>query len=628
MRRPNRAIFEPLESRTLLAGSPLGVSEASYLGGVQLRLQGTAAADAITVTRAADGGGLLVANGDGWSRLFDGSYKSLRIDAAAGNDSVTLDAVRRPRRRSCTAAPATTRSRAAAATTASTAGSAPTRSPAARATTCSSPSAAPPPTASPATPAATASGSTRAKTELVTDASAEELATGSVHRVGSYFAGTNKPEAARHDDARRRQGEDAEGAKAPKPPKAAEAGQARARQPDGPARPGPRRPRDHAELATGVTYQRFDDRPLFAEGGPSADDVVQGYVGDCYFLAVLSSVAQGRPDRDPRDRRRPRRRHLLRAVHQGRQERVPPRRQRAAEVRGLQATGLRRPGGAGLHVGRDRREGLRVLPHRGRHVPVDRVRLDGRGVLGARASTAPPPTGRPAPRRCWPRSRRTCSPASPSRSPSARRPRAATCSASTPTASTPSSPTPTARPPTSASATPGAPWTATRPSTAPTTATSPSPPSRRSPRSSGSPPRSCTSALSIAVRSAPACALPRDTAQQRRASGHGAVGSFSSTDARRRGASGLPRTGRLRGRSRTGRRGRSPPSRCSRSRPLRLLRPCGGSRRPPRPRRARPLVHDDAVVHAPLRRRARLVAGHARATCDQQQGGGDNRHIV
>ena len=69
MRRLNRPIFEPLESRTLLAGSPLGVSETSYLGGVQLRLQGTAAADAITVTRAADGGGLLVANGDGWSQL-------------------------------------------------------------------------------------------------------------------------------------------------------------------------------------------------------------------------------------------------------------------------------------------------------------------------------------------------------------------------------------------------------------------------------------------------------------------------------------------------------------------------------------------------------------------------------
>jgi hypothetical protein len=50
-------------------------------------------------------------------------------------------------------------------------------------------------------------------------------------------------------------------------------------------------------MAAGVSYERFDDRPLFAEHGPAADDVVQGSVGDCYFLAVLSSVAKTNPTR-------------------------------------------------------------------------------------------------------------------------------------------------------------------------------------------------------------------------------------------------------------------------------------------------------------------------------------------
>src|SRR5688500_7451727 len=49
------SIIETLERRTMLAGSPLGVSEAAYLGGTQLRLQGTATADAIMVSRTGDG---------------------------------------------------------------------------------------------------------------------------------------------------------------------------------------------------------------------------------------------------------------------------------------------------------------------------------------------------------------------------------------------------------------------------------------------------------------------------------------------------------------------------------------------------------------------------------------------
>jgi hypothetical protein len=40
---------------------------------------------------------------------------------------------------------------------------------------------------------------------------------------------------------------------------------------------------------------KFVDHPLFAEAGPTGEDVIQGAVGDCFFVAVLSSVA----DLDP-----------------------------------------------------------------------------------------------------------------------------------------------------------------------------------------------------------------------------------------------------------------------------------------------------------------------------------------
>jgi hypothetical protein len=46
-----------------------------------------------------------------------------------------------------------------------------------------------------------------------------------------------------------------------------------------------------------MSYGNFADRPLFASSGPSANDVYQGAVGDCYLLAVLSSVAGLKPDR-------------------------------------------------------------------------------------------------------------------------------------------------------------------------------------------------------------------------------------------------------------------------------------------------------------------------------------------
>ena len=82
-------VIESLEGRTLMAGTPLGVSTASYMGGTQLRVQGTAGDDDITVSRAP--GGVLVTNG-AWATTVLGTFKSLLVDAGNGNDAVAVAA--------------------------------------------------------------------------------------------------------------------------------------------------------------------------------------------------------------------------------------------------------------------------------------------------------------------------------------------------------------------------------------------------------------------------------------------------------------------------------------------------------------------------------------------------------
>ncbi|HEX4123162.1 MAG TPA: C2 family cysteine protease [Tepidisphaeraceae bacterium] len=42
-------------------------------------------------------------------------------------------------------------------------------------------------------------------------------------------------------------------------------------------------------------YQAFSNDALFAPGGPSENDIIQGDIGDCYFLATLSAVARTDP---------------------------------------------------------------------------------------------------------------------------------------------------------------------------------------------------------------------------------------------------------------------------------------------------------------------------------------------
>jgi hypothetical protein len=50
---------------------------------------------------------------------------------------------------------------------------------------------------------------------------------------------------------------------------------------------------DRPKASSGTTYRPVDG-PLF-QGGPSAQDVLQGRTDDCYYLAALAEVAQDRP---------------------------------------------------------------------------------------------------------------------------------------------------------------------------------------------------------------------------------------------------------------------------------------------------------------------------------------------
>jgi hypothetical protein len=45
----------------------------------------------------------------------------------------------------------------------------------------------------------------------------------------------------------------------------------------------------------GDVYTSFSNDPIFASTGPSANDIYQGNVGDCYYLSVLSSAAKVDP---------------------------------------------------------------------------------------------------------------------------------------------------------------------------------------------------------------------------------------------------------------------------------------------------------------------------------------------
>src|SRR3954469_14158742 len=89
IQRAVRAVVESLEGRTLMAASPLAVSEVATTNGMQLKVLGTSGDDQITVSKTATG--LSVSTRAGWSGTYDGTYRTLLIDAGPGDDTVAVD---------------------------------------------------------------------------------------------------------------------------------------------------------------------------------------------------------------------------------------------------------------------------------------------------------------------------------------------------------------------------------------------------------------------------------------------------------------------------------------------------------------------------------------------------------
>jgi hypothetical protein len=101
--------------------------------------------------------------------------------------------------------------------------------------------------------------------DALTDVTPDETLSGSMHRVGSFYASAALPKTVRAT--------------------------AKVVALDGADLPDP------SVSDTTFTYKRFADHPLFSDAGPKGDDVVQGMVGDCYVMAVFLSTADLDPTR-------------------------------------------------------------------------------------------------------------------------------------------------------------------------------------------------------------------------------------------------------------------------------------------------------------------------------------------
>jgi hypothetical protein len=106
--------------------------------------------------------------------------------------------------------------------------------------------------------------------EIITDASGAEQAAGAVHRISRFAGGKSSVPFDPHH------------APVSAPHVASE--------------PGGWQTLNDPVLTEGATsYKNFSNLPLFSKAGPAADDVKQGQLGDCYFLASLAAIARQDP---------------------------------------------------------------------------------------------------------------------------------------------------------------------------------------------------------------------------------------------------------------------------------------------------------------------------------------------
>jgi hypothetical protein len=250
---------ESLEPRQLLAVDPLAlaVKTAIVNGGLELRVNGTNAADNIAIT--AIDGGLKVTNGS-FTKSVAGNFKSIRIDAGKGNDTVSIEAL--------ISAKATIYRGKGDDTLTGGAGDDKLYGQAGTDLM----------NGASGDDVLVSIGDSKqdalfggggndsfwadnSSSEAINDASADELAGGNVHRVANFYAFSTKTK---------------RGARAVKTSIDLNGGAIA----------------DPLVGDASVKYKNFSNKPLFADDGPAADDIAQGYIGDCWYLATLAAMVQ------------------------------------------------------------------------------------------------------------------------------------------------------------------------------------------------------------------------------------------------------------------------------------------------------------------------------------------------
>ena len=246
--------LEVLESRVMLTATGLTVSPIAAMTGLQLLVRGTPGADVIDISQ--NGANLTVADGvTGWSQTYGGPFSAVVVRAGKGFDQVTLEP--------SVTLPVTLYGGNGADTL--TGGSGPTALYGGLGRNQL--------VGGPGNDAFVLVGNNNSDTltgggghdsfwldnrtdQVITDPGIADTGN-NVHRIGSFY----QP-----------------------PPTSLGAG-------NGPgAFPEPQ------VTDKQMTYQDFSGDPLFSSLGPSPNDVRQGFVGDCYYVATLSSIAKADPN--------------------------------------------------------------------------------------------------------------------------------------------------------------------------------------------------------------------------------------------------------------------------------------------------------------------------------------------
>lgn len=261
------AVIETLESRELLSASPITIQQTPVYNGTQIVVIGTAGNDKITVTQTATG---LTITDNTYSTNVTGNFASLLIESGNGNDSVAVNA---------NVSLATTIVGGTGNDT-FTAGSGTTEMFGGTGTNVLHGGAGSDTFVTLNSKADSIYGGA-GNDEFWTDNNASEKifnltsteeAYGAVHRVGGFYGATPAPAAKTSKSAK----------------KAAKSKVTAAAMPT---------LADPTATDPTITYQNFSANPLFSSTGPSADDIHQGDVGDCYYLSTLAAVAKIDPMR-------------------------------------------------------------------------------------------------------------------------------------------------------------------------------------------------------------------------------------------------------------------------------------------------------------------------------------------